>query len=172
MQAAYPAKFIYEPWKAPIASQRQYGCVVGVDYPERIVVHEEVVAANMHKMKLAYASQEDTDTADTNEGNVDDSGAPLGSAGGGSSSRGSKGGGEKGSSSTSKIGGRTATASGDKKEVPKSSALERSSGQSQTPGKPEGSKKRGAATAGGETGKGGSTAVGAMDKYVQKKAKK
>ena len=37
----YPAKYIYEPWKAPIADQKKAGCVIGVDYPKPIVEHTE-----------------------------------------------------------------------------------------------------------------------------------
>jgi len=44
--AKYPAGCIYEPWKASMADQRTYGCVLGTDYPHRIVKHEVV-----HKMK-------------------------------------------------------------------------------------------------------------------------
>ena len=50
----YPEKYIFEPWKAPIAMQKQWGCVVGTDYPERIVIHEDISKINMNKMKLAY----------------------------------------------------------------------------------------------------------------------
>jgi cryptochrome len=51
---AFPKKYIYEPWKAPLSLQRQYGCVVGTDYPERIVIHEEVSKANMALHSAAY----------------------------------------------------------------------------------------------------------------------
>lgn len=37
-----PAKFIYEPWKAPIATQREAGVTIGKDYPKPIVLHEVV----------------------------------------------------------------------------------------------------------------------------------
>lgn len=36
----FPKEFIYEPWKAPKALQNKLNCVIGVDYPERIVIHE------------------------------------------------------------------------------------------------------------------------------------
>jgi len=63
----YPAKYIYEPWKAPRELQRQWGCVVGerrssgaedsmAMYPSRVVVHEEVSKANIARMKEAYAA--------------------------------------------------------------------------------------------------------------------
>lgn len=50
----YPTEYIYEPWKAPLGVQRTAGCVVGKDYPERIVVHEKVYKVNIEKMKKAY----------------------------------------------------------------------------------------------------------------------
>jgi len=50
----YPAKYIYEPWKAPIADQKAAGCVVGVDYPKPIVEHERVSKENMGRMAKAY----------------------------------------------------------------------------------------------------------------------
>jgi deoxyribodipyrimidine photolyase len=32
-----PAKYIYEPWLAPLEVQKKAKCVVGVDYPEPMV---------------------------------------------------------------------------------------------------------------------------------------
>jgi len=50
----FPAKYIYEPWEAPIAIQKAAGCIIGTDYPRPIVKHEIVVKENMAKMKAAY----------------------------------------------------------------------------------------------------------------------
>lgn len=50
----YPNKFIYEPWKAPIAIQKQAGCIIGQDYPQPIVDHAVVSKENMSKMAAAY----------------------------------------------------------------------------------------------------------------------
>lgn len=61
-----PEKFIYEPWKAPRKVQHEVGCVLGEDYPERIVVHEEVSKENMSRMKEAYANQPDSDAHNEN----------------------------------------------------------------------------------------------------------
>lgn len=55
--AKYPAKFIFEPWKAPLSVQQDCGCVIGKDYPKRVVDHDVAVKENMGKMKLAYADQ-------------------------------------------------------------------------------------------------------------------
>ncbi len=46
-----PVEFVYEPWKAPLEVQRKSGCVVGRDYPERVVMHEEAAAENAEKMR-------------------------------------------------------------------------------------------------------------------------
>lgn len=50
----FPKKYIFEPWKAPRAVQEQHGVVVGENYPERIVVHEEVSKRNMARHGAAY----------------------------------------------------------------------------------------------------------------------
>lgn len=55
----YPSEFIYEPWKAPKKLQQVAGCIVGQDYPERIVVHEIVSKENITKMSLAYKSRKE-----------------------------------------------------------------------------------------------------------------
>ena len=54
--AKYPVEYIYEPWKAPIEVQKKSGCILGKDYPKRIVKHEVAVKENMAKMnKLQQA---------------------------------------------------------------------------------------------------------------------
>lgn len=50
----YPSNIIFEPWKASTAEQRQYKCIIGTDYPNRIVVHEEIININKSRMKRAY----------------------------------------------------------------------------------------------------------------------
>ena len=52
--AKLPAKYIYEPWLAPIAVQKAAGCVVGKDYPKPIVDHKVVSKQHMESMKQAY----------------------------------------------------------------------------------------------------------------------
>ncbi|KAH8255322.1 hypothetical protein KR038_001107 [Drosophila bunnanda] len=52
--AKYPKGCIYEPWKATLADQRAYGCVLGTDYPHRIVKHEVVHKENIKRMSAAY----------------------------------------------------------------------------------------------------------------------
>nr|CAD7394651.1 unnamed protein product [Timema cristinae] len=49
-----PPEYIYEPWKAPLSVQQKAGCVVGTDYPRRIVLHEDVYKKNIARMSQAY----------------------------------------------------------------------------------------------------------------------
>ncbi|CAL1529568.1 unnamed protein product [Lymnaea stagnalis] len=56
----YPAKYIYEPWKAPLSVQQAAGCVVGRDYPRPIVDHEAARDTNLKKMSEAYAKAKQT----------------------------------------------------------------------------------------------------------------
>lgn len=51
-----PAKYIYEPWKAPLDVQQRAGCVVGKDYPKPIVDHAVASKACIARMKAAYDS--------------------------------------------------------------------------------------------------------------------
>lgn len=51
----FPSEMIYEPWKASAGEQKRYKCILGKDYPQRIVVHEHVRELNMKRMNRAYA---------------------------------------------------------------------------------------------------------------------
>ena len=53
----FSAKYIYEPWKAPIADQKAANCRIGVDYPKPICDHAQVSKENVQKLKEAYANQ-------------------------------------------------------------------------------------------------------------------
>lgn len=53
--ANFPAKYIYEPWRAPIADQRRANCTIGQDYPKPIVDHKEVSKLNIANFKAARA---------------------------------------------------------------------------------------------------------------------
>ena len=57
-----PNRYIYEPWKAPMAVQQQAGIRIGVDYPKPIVEHSVVSKENMKKMALAYEPYKKTTT--------------------------------------------------------------------------------------------------------------
>lgn len=67
----YPSKLIYEPWLAPLRDQQEYGCVVGFNYPARIVIHEDVQKTNLARMKEAYRKNRHKKMeSSTEEGNV------------------------------------------------------------------------------------------------------
>ena len=57
--AHFPAKYIYEPWKAPIADQKAANCMIGVDYPKPIVDHDIASKRNMDRMAKAYAAHKE-----------------------------------------------------------------------------------------------------------------
>ncbi len=50
----FPKQYIYEPWKASLAIQREAQCVIGKDYPLPIVDHEQAKNRNLERMKIAY----------------------------------------------------------------------------------------------------------------------
>ena len=37
----YPAKYIYEPWNAPLDIQKKAKCIIGTDYPEPMLDAEK-----------------------------------------------------------------------------------------------------------------------------------
>eukprot|EP00039_Didymoeca_costata_P010237 m.137309 g.137309 ORF g.137309 m.137309 type:complete len:564 (+) comp14750_c0_seq5:173-1864(+) len=49
-----PAKYIYEPWTAPLEIQRKAGCIIGKDYPNPIVEHASASKACIEKIAHAY----------------------------------------------------------------------------------------------------------------------
>ncbi|CAI5733160.1 unnamed protein product [Peronospora destructor] len=53
-----PAKYIYEPWKAPLTLQHASGCVIGKDYPSPIVQHKTAMGKCLDGMKRSYANKE------------------------------------------------------------------------------------------------------------------
>jgi cryptochrome len=42
-----PKKYIYEPWKCPESIQKEVGCIVGKNYPNRIIDH--VTASRLNR---------------------------------------------------------------------------------------------------------------------------
>ncbi|XP_037072188.1 cryptochrome-1-like [Pollicipes pollicipes] len=46
-----PTEYVFSPWEAPLEVQREAGCVVGEDYPCRIVDHQVASRHNCKKMK-------------------------------------------------------------------------------------------------------------------------
>lgn len=57
----FPSDLIYEPWKASSGEQKQYKCIIGKDYPHRIVIHEDVLSKNKERMNRAYKVHNRTD---------------------------------------------------------------------------------------------------------------
>ena len=74
--ANMPAKYIYEPWNAPLDVQKTAGCIIGKDYPKPIVDHNVASKTNMNKLAAAYAASK-VDGADYD---IDDSAAAGGIA--------------------------------------------------------------------------------------------
>lgn len=70
----YPAGCIYEPWKASLVDQRAYGCVLGTDYPHRIVKHEVVHKENIKRMGAAYKVNREVRTGKEEESSLEKSG--------------------------------------------------------------------------------------------------
>lgn len=53
-----PSKYIYEPWKCPESIQKEAGCIIGKNYPNRIVDHAVVARENRKVNKIfTYQSQ-------------------------------------------------------------------------------------------------------------------
>jgi len=46
----FPAKYIYEPWNAPLSVQKEAKCLIGVDYPFPIVDHSTIHKVNMQRI--------------------------------------------------------------------------------------------------------------------------
>lgn len=44
--------FSYEPWKAPIEVQERASCVIGRDYPNRLVDHVSAMEKNKSEMEV------------------------------------------------------------------------------------------------------------------------
>lgn len=59
--AKYPPEYIYEPWKAPLSTQKAAGCIIGQDYPKRVVDHDTIVKKNLQRMNAAYAKDKKPD---------------------------------------------------------------------------------------------------------------
>lgn len=52
--AKLPTQYLYEPWEASLAVQKGAKCVLGQDYPHRIVKHEAVYKVNIGRLSAAY----------------------------------------------------------------------------------------------------------------------
>ena len=68
-----PNKYIYEPWTSPLEVQQRCGCVIGVDYPHRIVIHDQARVENIAKMKLAFSKGKEESLLPSSEGDASSS---------------------------------------------------------------------------------------------------
>ncbi|KAK4054503.1 hypothetical protein OIV83_000997 [Microbotryomycetes sp. JL201] len=68
----FPDKYIYEPWKASEAEQKKAKCIIGKDYPERIVDDKEAKARALVLLKAAYDSKLHGDDKRVLNGTADD----------------------------------------------------------------------------------------------------
>ncbi|XP_076036319.1 (6-4)-photolyase [Oratosquilla oratoria] len=62
----YPDKYIYEPWNAPLSMQKAAGCIIGQDYPKRVVDHDVARKQNMDRMAKAYAANKEAMSSGNN----------------------------------------------------------------------------------------------------------
>ncbi|KAG2432367.1 hypothetical protein HYH02_012940 [Chlamydomonas schloesseri] len=91
-----PAKYIYEPWTAPLEVQRKAGCVIGKDYPAPIVDHGVASKACIGRIAAAYRRSKGEGAGDGGDsgGEGGSGGAPAGrkkaAAAGGGGGRGKK----------------------------------------------------------------------------------
>ncbi|RNA42711.1 6-4 photolyase [Brachionus plicatilis] len=60
----FPAKYIFEPWTAPLEVQKRHNCVIGKDYPRPIVDHNVISKINISRMKKAYEESKLVSTDD------------------------------------------------------------------------------------------------------------
>ncbi len=49
-------EYLFEPWKAPFDVQEDAGCIIGRDYPQPILDHEQAFQENVDKLKQFYNS--------------------------------------------------------------------------------------------------------------------
>ncbi|XP_066948618.1 cryptochrome-1-like isoform X4 [Macrobrachium rosenbergii] len=49
--ANFPQEYIFEPWLAPLEVQKKHNCIIGKDYPERVVIHEVASKENRKMME-------------------------------------------------------------------------------------------------------------------------
>lgn len=56
----YTAEYIHEPWKTPLSTQREYGCIIGERYPAPIIDLTSAFEINSNRMKTIRESLIDT----------------------------------------------------------------------------------------------------------------
>nr|ANW48376.1 cryptochrome 1 [Euphausia superba]AUI80370.1 cryptochrome 1 [Euphausia superba] len=56
--SSIPLEYLFEPWLAPLRVQEQNGCIIGKDYPTRIVIHKNASKENRRMMQDISAKLE------------------------------------------------------------------------------------------------------------------
>ncbi|KAI5704905.1 hypothetical protein M8J76_005265 [Diaphorina citri] len=74
----YPVDYIYSPWEAPLSIQKTAGCVIGVDYPKRIVIHEDIHKKNIARLSAAYKKNKANASAGEKGSDSSTSSSPTG----------------------------------------------------------------------------------------------
>ena len=67
----FPDKYIYELWLASDSEQRKVGCVIGRDYPERMLDDRERKEVCLVRMRIAYDVGFKGDAKEVMEGTAD-----------------------------------------------------------------------------------------------------
>ncbi len=49
-------EYLFEPWKAPLDVQEEAGCIVGRDYPQPMLDHDQAFEDNVNKLKQFFQS--------------------------------------------------------------------------------------------------------------------
>ena len=52
-----PIEYLFEPWKAPLSVQEEAECVIGRDYPEPCIDHEEAFRENIAKLQQFFHTE-------------------------------------------------------------------------------------------------------------------
>ena len=48
---------MFEPWKAPLSVQEEANCIIGKDYPEPIIDHENAFRENILKLRQFFQTE-------------------------------------------------------------------------------------------------------------------
>ena len=68
----FPDKYIYEPWLASDSEQTKAGCIIGINYPERMLDDQERKEMCLARMKAAYDLGFKGDAEEVIEGTADE----------------------------------------------------------------------------------------------------
>lgn len=66
--ARFPERYIYEPWKCPIADQKKAGCLIGTDYPKRMLDENLAKDHCLERLKIAFGRHLKGDSEEAMQG--------------------------------------------------------------------------------------------------------